>query len=277
MTTFVEKYEARAQSINSLLSVGLDSEISKLPSSFLSKEYPQYEFNKWIIEETHQYTSCYKFNLAFYEARGEQGWRELKMSMMYLQERHPQLPTIADAKRADIGSTNEAYAKGIFDELGFDAITLHPYLGHEAMQPFLVRQDKGCIFLCRTSNPGAGELQDLMVSRTGGDNLPPQPLWQVVAQQVASEWNEHGNCLLVVGATYPAELSQVRQLVGEMTLLVPGVGAQGGDLAAVLRDGRNEKGLGLIINSSRGIIFADSPAQAAQELAVEMQDRSKND
>ena len=146
----------------------------------------------------------------------------------------------------------------IFDWLGFDAVTLHPYLGREALQPFLERQDKTCIILCRTSNPGAGELQDLSVDG--------KPLWQIVAEKVRDDWNSNGNCMLVVGATYPDELRRVRELVGDMTLLVPCVGAQGGDAAQVVHAGLNSQGRGLIINAARSIIFADSPAAEAEKL-----------
>lgn len=254
----IAKYEARISAVDSLLCVGLDSEITKLPERFQQDEFPQFSFNQWIIDQTHLYVSAYKLNSAFYEARGDLGWYELKLTIDYLRAEHPDIYTICDAKRADIGNTNSGYVTAVFDWLGFDAVTLHPYLGREALAPFLERTDKGCIILCRTSNPGAGELQDLQV---GG-----KPLWQVVAEKVRDEWNVNGNCMLVVGATYPDELRVVRQLVGEMTLLVPGVGVQGGDVERTIRAGVNSEGHGLIINSSRGIIFADNPGLAAREL-----------
>ena len=200
--------------------------------------------------------SAYKPNTAFYEARGAQGWHELKMTLDYLQSNHPDIVTICDAKRADIGSTNKGYVQAIFDDLNFDAITLQPYLGQEALQPFLERADKASIILCRTSNPGAGELQEMIVDG--------QPLWQIVAQQVAHEWNRNENCMLVVGATAPDQLATVRKIVGDMPILVPGIGAQGGDLQAVLEAGLTEDCYGLIINVSRGVIFADNPAAQAQ-------------
>jgi orotidine-5'-phosphate decarboxylase len=259
---FVEKYDQRVDTTFSLLSVGLDSDIRQIPQRFLDTDFPQFEFNKWIIQETSEYTSAYKINTAFYEARGTQGWMEMTMTMGYLRESHPTIATIADAKRADIGSTNEAYVAAIFDELGFDAITLHPYVGSEGIKPFLDRADKGCIILCRTSNPGAGELQDLVIEG--------KTIWQTVAQKVAAEWNKNNNCLLVVGATYPEEMQQIRSIAGDMTFLVPGVGAQGGDLAKVLEVGLNNVRRGLIINSSRGIIFAQDPASEARKIAEEM-------
>ncbi|MBC7809864.1 MAG: orotidine-5'-phosphate decarboxylase [Burkholderiales bacterium] len=257
----IHKYELRAKAVQSMLCIGLDSAFEKLPERFHREDFPQFAFNLWLIEQTHPYVSAYKPNMAFYEARGDQGWRELHMTMDYLHEQHPDIYTICDAKRADIDSTNAGYVTAVFDRLGFDAVTLHPYLGREALEPFLERGD--CIILCRTSNPGAGELQDLSV---GG-----KPLWQVVAERVHDEWNTRGNCMLVVGATYPDELRQVRAIVGEMTLLVPGVGAQGGTVEDVIRVGRNTAGLGLIISASRSVIFADNPAEEARRLQAEMQ------
>ncbi|KKT01136.1 MAG: Orotidine 5'-phosphate decarboxylase [Candidatus Nomurabacteria bacterium GW2011_GWF2_43_8] len=258
----IEKYNRRAEKINSLLCVGLDADFSKIPERFLKMEFPQFEFNKWIIGETHEYSAAFKANSAFYEARGDRGIRELKMTMEYLREKHPDVFLICDCKRADIGNTNQGYVDSFFDWYGFDAITLHPYLGEEALRPFLDRKDKGCIILCRTSNPGAGELQDLSV---GG-----KPIWQIVAEKVFEDWNKNYNCLLVVGATYPEEMKKIREIAGEMTFLVPGVGAQGGDVKAVMEAGQNSAGLGLIINSSRGIIFADNPKEEARKLCEEI-------
>ncbi len=254
----IEKLNQRAEAANSLLCVGLDSAIEKLPKSFSNEPYPQFTFNRYIIEQTHTYAAAYKLNTAFYEARGAQGWEEMAQTVAYLRENHPDILTICDAKRADIGNTNAAYVHAFFDEIGFDAITLHPYLGREALRPFLDRADRAVIILCHTSNAGADEFQSLKV---GG-----RPLWAIVAEQVARYWNDNQNCMLVVGATYPKILAQVRAMIGDMPLLVPGVGAQGGDVAAVVRQGVDSHGRGLLINSSRGIIFADDPATAAQQL-----------
>jgi orotidine-5'-phosphate decarboxylase len=262
VNSIIAKYNARVDAIDSLLCVGLDSAPDRIPARFQDAESPQFAFNRWIIEQTHAYASAYKPNIAFYEAAGEAGLRALALTLDYLRTEHPAILTICDAKRADIGSTNAGYVTATLDRLGFDAVTLHPYLGQEALQPFLSRADKGCIILCRTSNPGAGELQDLDV---GG-----KPLWQVVAERVRDEWNALGNCMLVVGATYPDELRQVRALVGDMPLLVPGIGAQGGDVQATVRAGLDSQGRGLILNSARGIIFADDPGQAARELRDEI-------
>ncbi len=254
----VEKYNTRAEAAQSLLCVGLDSEITRIPTRYRELILPQFEFNRAIIEATHTYTAAYKMNMAFYEARGEDGLRELRLTMQHLQTHHPDIFTICDAKRADISSTNKAYAGAIFDSLSFDAVTLHPYMGQEALQPFLEREDKACIILCRTSNPGAGEIQDLSVDG--------KPLWQLIAEKASTEWNGNQNCMLVVGATYPDELRQVRAIAADITLLVPGVGTQGGEAKAVVQAGLNQIKKGLIINSSRGIIFSDYPAEAARTL-----------
>jgi orotidine-5'-phosphate decarboxylase len=258
MSTVIDKYNCRVDQIDSLLCVGLDSEFSQLPERFKADEFPQFAFNRWVIDQTHAYASAYKPNIAFYEARGEAGLIALARTMDYLRATYPDILTICDAKRADIGSTNQGYVEAIFDRLGFDAVTLNPYLGREALEPFLARADKGCILLCRTSNPGAGELQDLDI---GG-----KPLWQVVAERVRDHWNARGNCMLVAGATYPGELRRIREIVGDMLLLVPGIGAQGGDVEQTVRAGQTPAGTGMIINSSRGVIFADDPASAARSL-----------
>jgi orotidine-5'-phosphate decarboxylase len=258
----INKYNQRVDQVRSLLCVGLDTDINRLPEVYRHEVFPQFAFNRWIIDQTHAFVSAYKANMAFYEARGDRGLSELKMTLGYLKERHPEILTICDAKRADIGTTNVGYASAVFDWLEFDAITLHPYVGKEALMPFLRRADRGCIILCRTSNPGAGELQDLDV---GG-----KPLWQAVAERVHEHWNAQGNCMLVVGATYPEELRRVRELVKDMTLLVPGVGAQGGEVQPVVQAGLNAEGRGLIINASRTVIFTRDPAAAARQLRDEI-------
>ncbi len=258
MTNAVEKFNTRVEIINSLLCVGLDSDIRLIPDRFLTSTTPQFDFNRWIIEQTQEFTSAYKPQIAFYEARGDAGLRELKLTMEYLTAVHPDILTICDAKRGDIGSTSEGYATAIFDWLGFDAVTLNPYLGREALDPFLKRQDKGCIILCRTSNPGAGEFQDLQVNE--------EALWEIIAWTVNDSWNTHENCMLVAGATYPEELRRIREIVGEMTLLVPGLGAQGGDVEATVRAGINTSSRGMILNSARGIIFSSDPSLAARDL-----------
>jgi len=264
MTTnsILDKYNRRVEAAGSLVCIGLDSEMEKLPARFSTEEFPQFEFNRWIIDQTAEYAASVKPNTAFYEARGVQGWNELRMTMDYLRANYPEIVTICDAKRADIGNTNRGYVTAIFDEMGFDAITLHPYLGREALAPFLERTDKACIILCRTSNPGAGEFQDLSV---GG-----KPLWQSVAEKVGSDWNSNGNCMLVVGATYPEEMRTIRAIAPNLTFLVPGVGAQGGDVDSVVVAGLDAKGRGLMISSSRGIIFSDDPGGSARLLRDEI-------
>lgn len=241
--------------------VGLDSDWEKLPEIVKKEEYPQFAFNKAIIDATHDLVSAYKPNSAFYEYLGSEGVRQLKLTCDYVNETYPEIPIVLDAKRADIGSTNKGYVSYAFDYLRVDAITLHPYLGKEALQPFFDRKDKGLIILCRTSNPGAGEFQDL---ETVGE-----PLYIKVAKQVVTEWNTNRNCLMVIGATYPKELAVVRKIAGEMTFLVPGIGAQGGDIEKTVKAGLNSKKAGMIINSSRGIIFASSGSDFAEKARKE--------
>ncbi len=256
--TALEKYNARARAANSLLCVGLDPEFEKLPERFRAVENPQFEFNKEIINATHPHAAAYKLNIAFYEARGAAGFKDLKLTTDYLRENHPEILLLCDAKRNEVLNTSKAYATALFDHFGFDGTTLNPYLGGEPLQPFLERKDKACIVLCRTSNPGASEIQDLKVDDS--------PLWQVILKKVRDEWNRNGNCMLVLGATFPDELAVARRLAGEMTFLVPGLGAQGGDTEATIKAGLNSEGLGLIVNSSRGIILAPDPGVEAQKL-----------
>ncbi len=216
-----------------------------------------FEFNKSIIDQTADLVLAYKPQSAFYEAEGSEGLEGLEKTVEYIREKYPDIPVILDAKRGDIGSTNEAYAKAIFDNLGVDAVTVHPYLGQESLQPFLERKDKGIIVLVKTSNPGAGEFQDLLVEG--------KPLYQIVAEHVKT-WNVNNNLAVAVGATYPEELKIVREIVGDIPILLPGIGAQGGDLEATIKAGKDSNGQGMIISSSRSIIFADNPRQACQTL-----------
>jgi len=257
-----EKFAARSAAVESLLCVGLDPEFERIPARFYSAELPLFEFCRWIIEQTHTVTAAYKPNMAFFEAHGTQGMDALERTMQYLRTEHPAIVTICDAKRGDIGNTNRGYVSSIFDGMGFDAVTLHPYLGKESLTPFLEREDKASIILCRTSNPGAGELQDLMVEG--------MPLWESVARRVATEWNANGNCMLVVGATYPEEMLRIRSVAPELVFLVPGVGAQGGDVQEVVQAGLDAHGGGLMISSSRGIIYNQDPAAAARSLRDEI-------
>lgn len=260
--SFQKKLEKIIRINRSLVCIGLDSDIEKLPSHLRKKSHPQFAFNKAIIDATADLVCAYKPNTAFYEARGAEGIRELKMTCDYLVAHHPDIPIILDAKRGDIGNTNNGYIAFAYDYLKVDAITLHPYLGEEALRPFLDRKDKGCIILCKTSNKGSGELQNLLVS----GNIP---LYQHVARQIVEKWNKNKNCMLVVGATYPEELKEVRNIVGNMWILVPGMGAQGGDLKATLDAGLTKDRTGLIINSSRSIIFASNGKDFAKVVGEE--------
>jgi orotidine-5'-phosphate decarboxylase len=262
MNSVLAKFDARSRAVNSLLCVGLDPELDRIPERFRSKKLPLFEFNRWLIEQTEKFAVAYKPNIAFFEARGDVGLHELQHTIEYLRAEHPDIVTICDAKRGDIGTTNRGYVTSIFDSMGFDAVTLHPYLGRESLAPFLERKDKACIVLCRTSNPGAGEFQDL---EFGG-----KALWEVVAERVSNEWNANENCMLVVGATYTAEMQRIRAIAPNTPFLVPGVGAQGGDVAAVVRAGLDSSGGGLLISSSRGVMYASNPADAARELRDEI-------
>lgn len=258
---FREKFDAIVNKNNSLLCVGLDSERAKLPHHLLKDKTPQFTFNKAIIDATHGLVCCYKINTAFYEAYGVEGIKQLKQTCDYMNERYSDIPFILDAKRADIGNTNTGYKTFAFDWLKADAITIHPYLGKEAVQPFLDRKEKGIFILCRTSNPGAGEFQDL---QTKG-----KPLYQIVAEHVAKDWDDNHNCGLVVGATYPTELKNVRHIVGNMPILIPGIGAQGADIEQTVKAGIDSTGKRAIIHAARSIIFASSNGSFAQKARVE--------
>ncbi len=265
--TFQQKLDAIIEKNNSLLCVGLDPVLEKLPPHLQKIKNPLFTFNKAIIDETADLVCCYKPNSAFYEAFGEQGIGELKKTCDYLRENHPEIPILLDCKRGDIGNTNKGYIQFAFDYLHVDAVTLHPYLGQEAIYSFLDRKEKGIFILCKTSNPGSGEFQNLLI-----DN---NPLYTIVAKHVASEWNTNKNCFLVVGATYPEELQKVREVVGDMTILTPGLGAQGGKVGTLMQAGLNSQKAGLIINSSREILFAGDGkdfAQKAREKAAALRD-----
>jgi orotidine-5'-phosphate decarboxylase len=272
MIPVTDKLNARITRSQSLLCVGLDSELSRLPERFQKEAQPQFAFNRWIIDQTLETAAAYKLNSAFYEAHGAAGWEAMQRTMDYLRDVAPDVFTIIDAKRADIGNTSTQYAAAFYDTLGCDAVTLHPWLGGEALQPFLERPDKAAIILCHTSNPGSGELQELEITGDDGVSLP---LWRHLARRVATKWNAQGNCMLVVGATVPDIIRDVRAEVGDMVLLVPGIGAQGGDLEAVLRNGLTADHRGLLINASRSILFADDPGEEARTLLAEIRSRTK--
>lgn len=261
--------------------VGLDSDYGKIPASVredaASVEDAIVAFNQTIVDVTNDIVGGFKPSSAFYEARGYKGIRALRRTVEYIHDIAPGVPVILDAKRADIGNTNEGYVTAVFDWLQMDAVTVHPYLGAEALRPFLALTDAGIIVLCRTSNPGAGEFQDRIVSITdeeaekwGLSKGTTMPLYQLVAWRVSREWNKNGNCAVVVGATYPdPELREVRRIVGDMPILIPGIGAQGGDLEKTVAAGRDSRGQGMIINAARSVIFASPGADFAQAARLE--------
>jgi len=260
--------------------VGLDSEYEKIPEHLRASGNvveALLHFNKGIVDATKDRVCAYKPNAAFYEALGDVGWLALRETIVYIRTVAPEVPVIWDAKRADIGNTNLGYVKEAFEFLRADAITVHPFLGGEALQPFLDQKDKGIFVLCRTSNPGAGEFQGLTVAISmeearylhsvkvgytvdSNGSRAFTSLSNHVAYQVSQSqrWNANGNCGLVVGATYPDELRDARKIAGDMPILIPGIGAQGGDTEKTVRAGKDSRGRGMIINSSRGIIFASN-------------------
>jgi orotidine-5'-phosphate decarboxylase len=261
---FLEKLNSASQQNGSLLCVGLDPDPGLMP-----EKTGVLEFNRAIIEATSDVVCAYKLNFAFYEALDSQGVSTLKQTIKDIPE---EIPVIGDAKRGDIGNTARAYAKAIFDSLNCDAATVNPYLGFDSVAPFIEYQDKGVFILCRTSNPGAEDFQSLRCEEGAGSRR----LFQIVAHK-AGEWNTYGNIGLVVGATYPEELKLIREAHPAIPLLIPGIGAQGGDLALAVRYGVDAHGRGAIINSSRHVIYA-SPrqkdfAQEARQVALSLRDQ----
>lgn len=269
---FTNQLKNAVETSNSLLCVGLDADLSKIPAHIASRPDPLFQFNKAVVDATHDIVCAYKPNSAFYEAEGPEGIRQLKQTVDYIHATYPGVPVILDAKRGDIGNTNDKYVSFIYDYLNVDAVTLHPYLGGESLEPFLARADKGAIIMCRNSNPGAGELQDLVIDG--------RPLYELMAERITTTWNTNGNCLLVVGATVPAEAQRIRQITGDDAwFLVPGVGSQGGDIEATVKASVNSQGTGIVINSARGILYAGSGedfATAARNEAMKTRDEINN-
>jgi orotidine-5'-phosphate decarboxylase len=248
----------------SFLCVGLDSEIDKIPSFLLKAKDPVFEFNKQIIDSTHKFAVAYKPNVAFYECNGLKGWKSLESTLNYIKKNHPDILVIADAKRGDIGNTSKMYARAFFEKMNFDAITVSPYLGEDSITPFLAYSNKWVILLALTSNKGADDFQY--------HNEDGIKLFERV-MTVSRKWGSINNLMYVVGATRAEMLKEIRQIIPDHFLLVPGVGAQGGSLREVTKYGFNSK-CGLLVNSSRGIIFADNSenfAKVAGEKAKEIQ------
>jgi len=266
MSSFTQTLDAAWQRTGSLLCVGLDPEPAKFPRALAGRADAIFAFCRDIVDATAPYACAFKPQIAYFAAHRAED--QLEQLIAHVHARHPGLPVILDAKRGDIGSTAEQYAREAFERYRADAVTVNPYMGLDSIEPYLEHRGKGVIVLCRTSNPGGSDLQFL---QTDG-----KPLYQVVAQLAAQKWNASGELGLVVGATFPKEIETVRTIVGDMPLLIPGIGAQGGDVEATVRAGRTAAGAGMLINSSRAIIYAgngDDFAQAAARAAEQTRDR----
>ncbi len=258
------------QKKRSFLCVGLDTDILRIPKYLLDTSDPIFSFNKEIIDATAKFSVAYKPNLAFYESQGWQGWESLEKTVHYVREKHPEIFLIADAKRGDIGNTSNLYARAFFEKLDFDAVTVAPYMGEDSVKPFMTYLDKWVILLALTSNKGAFDFQFLKDEKSG-DQLFESVL------KTSQNWGSTENMMYVVGATKAEKLKEIREIVPEHFLLVPGVGAQGGSLQEVAKNGMNSK-CGLLVNSSRGIIyastnsdFAEKAGEAAKEVQLEME------
>ncbi len=268
---FMTALGAAWQRRDSLLCVGLDPDPGRFPAHLQGRTGAIFEFCKGIVDATADLVCCFKPQIAYFAARRAED--ELEALIDHIHARHPGTPVILDAKRGDIGSTAEQYAVEAFERYRADAVTVNPYLGRDSVEPYLAYTDKGVILLCRTSNPGGSDLQFLDLDT--GSGSAKERLFERVARLVADEWNASGNCGLVVGATFPAEIARVRELVGDMPLLVPGIGAQGGDIEATVRAGCDAEGGGLMISSSRAILYAgrgEDYAAAARRVALETRD-----
>lgn len=267
--SFTEKLSAAWAANNSLLCVGLDPDIAKFPGDLQGKSDAIFSFCKAIIDASADIACAFKPQIAYFAAlRAEE---QLEALCEYLRNTYPHIPIVLDAKRGDIGSTAEQYAREAYERYGADAVTVNPYMGYDSVAPYLEWKDRGVIVLCRTSNPGGSDLQFLQADG--------KPVYQHVARLVAEKWNTNDQCALVVGATFPQELAQVRGIIGNMPLLVPGIGAQGGDIEATVKAGKTGKGTGMMINSSRAILYAkpdesagEDFAKAARRVAIETRD-----
>jgi orotidine-5'-phosphate decarboxylase len=263
--TFMQKLDRIWQKNNSLVCVGLDPDLHKLPACLTGKPDAIFQFNKGIIDATHDLVCCYKPQAAYYAAFSADD--QLKMTIDYIRATYPEVPVILDVKRGDIGSTAEMYAREAFERYNADALTVNPYMGTDNLKPFLDHADRGVIILCRTSNPSSCELQELVSNG--------KTIYEHVAVLARDKWNYNRNAALVIGATFPEELSKIRAICPDMPFLVPGVGAQGGDVRKVVECGSTKAGTGLMINSSRGIIYADKTekfAEGARKATLELRD-----
>ena len=269
LNTFTQQLQSAWASQGSMLCVGFDPDPKRLPVTFQGKTEGIYEFCREIADATADTVCAFKPQFAYFASQRAEA--QLEKLVRYLKDKYPHIPVILDSKRGDIGSTADHYALEAFDRYGADAVTVNPYMGFDTIEPYLKHAGKGVIVLCRTSNPGGSDLQFLNVSPNG------EPLYLHVAKLAAQQWNKSGQVSLVVGATFPEEIAKVRAIVGEMPLLIPGIGAQGGDIDATVKAGRipNKPGTGMIINSSRSILYASSGndfAQAARQVAITTRD-----
>jgi orotidine-5'-phosphate decarboxylase len=267
--SFMQSLAAAWKTNDSLLCVGLDPDPAKFPAHLKDKPDAIFRFCSEIADATADVACAFKPQIAYFAARRAED--QLEALIAHIHDRHPGVPVILDAKRGDIGSTAEQYAIEAFERYQADAVTVNPYMGRDSVEPWLSYKDKGVILLCRTSNPGGSDLQFLKAKVGAGETA----IFEHVARLVANEWNTTGQCALVVGATFPGEIARVREIVGEMPLLVPGIGAQGGDIEATVKAGRTTTGTGLMINSSRAILYAgkgEDYAAAARKVALETRD-----
>jgi len=261
--TFNERFNQICSNRNSLVCVGLDVDLNKIPEFILNKNEPQVYFSQAIIDATYEYAAAYKINTAFFESYGANGWKAMTKIVNYLPD---DVIKIADAKRGDIGNTSRMYAQAFFQTLNFDAITVNPYLGYDAVTPFLDDEEKGVFILCHTTNKGAADFQKFSNGK--------KALFELVAETI-QKWNVKNNCGLVVGATYPQEMMHVRSLVPDLSFLVPGLGAQGGDFDLAIQYATTKDGLGAIFNFSRGIIYSSDGedfAEAAGKKAKQLRE-----
>ena len=260
---FLDKLLQASRKNNSLVCVGLDTDEEKIPLFLKGEDDPILTFNQRIIDSTRDLVCAYKPNLAFYEVLGTRGWEALKETCEYIPA---EIPIILDAKRGDIGNTARMYAKALYEVMKADAVTISPYMGKDAVLPFLEYEDKGSFILCLTSNKGASDFQLSLIEG--------KPLYEIVAEKVLS-WNEKSNCGLVVGATYPEQLKKIRQIAPGLPFLIPGVGAQAGEIESTIKYGTDNKGELAIINSSRAILYASSGedfAKAARNETLRLRD-----